>query len=156
MTPEEMKAQEIASFRFGLIAPIVSRSDLAPGEQKQLLEEIAGRSYDIPYSSKTTVSVRTLERYLAAYRRYGLDGLKPSTPGPKGARIPEEYIQKAVQLRRENPRCRIDRIIHMLETSGEVPKGILKRSTLYDRFAKAGLTRVRNIRIENSRPNESC
>lgn len=142
MTPEEIKAQEIANFRFGLIAPIVSRSDLAPGEQRQLLEEIASRSYDIPYSSKTTVSIRTLERYLAAYRKYGLDGLKPSTSGPRNARIPEEYIQKAIQLRRENPRRSIDRIIYMLETSGEVPRGILKRSTLYDHFAKAGLTRV--------------
>ncbi|MEG3068311.1 MAG: hypothetical protein RQM95_08875 [Syntrophaceticus schinkii] len=64
--------EQIAAFRYGLIAPIVSRqSPMLPGELKHLLEEIASRTYTIPGSHRTTVSTRTLERYIANYRRAG-------------------------------------------------------------------------------------
>lgn len=142
MNASEKIAQEVANFRYGLIAEVISRSELDPGEQKEILLDVASKHYDIPHSTKTTVSLRTLERYLATYRKEGIEGLKPTKPGPRFGQIPAEYIEKAIDLRRENPRRSIDRIIFMLEESGEVPPGVLKRSTVYDHCAKHGLTRV--------------
>ncbi|WP_198142260.1 hypothetical protein, partial [Syntrophaceticus schinkii] len=48
--------EQIAAFRYGLIAPIVSRQSpmTLPGELKHLLEEIASRTYTIPGSHRTT------------------------------------------------------------------------------------------------------
>ena len=55
--------EQITAFRYGLIAPVISRrSPMLPGELKHLLEEIASHTYTIPGSSRTTVSTRTLSK----------------------------------------------------------------------------------------------
>ena len=70
--------EQLAAFRYSLIAPIVSRqTPMLPGELTRQLQEIASRSYTIPGSRKTAVSVRSLERYIAGYRKNGWEGLKP-------------------------------------------------------------------------------
>ncbi|MRX74244.1 hypothetical protein GJU40_19160 [Bacillus lacus] len=64
---DENQRQEIANFRYGLVAPLVTRK-LEPGEQAQLLKEIATHSYEILFSTAKMVSVRTLERYMKGYK----------------------------------------------------------------------------------------
>jgi type II secretory pathway predicted ATPase ExeA len=70
---DEQTRQEIANFNYSLIAPIVCRTNLSRGEEYQLLRQIAKGQYDIPHSTRRTVSLRTLERYLKLYREGGLD-----------------------------------------------------------------------------------
>ncbi|MCC3358974.1 helix-turn-helix domain-containing protein [Bacillus sp. REN16] len=89
---DEKQRQEIANFRYGLIAPLVTRK-LEPGEQAQQLKEIARHSYDIPFSTAKTVSVRTLERYMKVYREGGWDALKPS---PRADQLSSKTIEPAV------------------------------------------------------------
>lgn len=140
MGNDKQMRERIANFRYGLISEIVSRKDLLRGERAQILKEVASRAYQIPGSTRTRVSVRTLERYLALYQQGGLDALMPG-PTKKGkTRIPQELIDRACALRRENPRRSVERIITMLEATGEAPEGLLKKSTLYDHLARAGLT----------------
>lgn len=51
--------EQMAAFRYSLIAPIVSRqTPLAPGELKAYLAQAAEKVYHIPGSTKTKVSVR--------------------------------------------------------------------------------------------------
>lgn len=105
--------QEVANFRYGLIAPVVARQGLTRGEQTRLLQQAAAGSYQVPGSSRTRVSTRTLERYLAAYRRHGLAGLLPrERQGSR--RICPQSLELAAQLRRENPDRSIERILTML------------------------------------------
>lgn len=59
--------QAIANFRYGLIAPLVSRK-LENGEQMALMREIASHVYTAPDGQPKRVSLRTLERYVQAYR----------------------------------------------------------------------------------------
>jgi hypothetical protein len=55
-------AKEIAAFRYGTIAPIVSRqTPLSPGELRAYFEWMVQQSYAIPGTTRTTLSVRTLE-----------------------------------------------------------------------------------------------
>ena len=137
---DKQMRERIANFRYGLVSEILSRKDIERGEEAQILKEVASRAYQIPGSTKTKVSVRTLERYLARYRRGGLEALMPP-PTKKGKiRLPQELIDRACALRRENPRRSVERIISMLEATGEAQEGLLKKSTLYDHFAKLGLT----------------
>jgi len=136
----EQKAREIANFRYQLIAPIVSRSDLAPGQIQALINEASEKIYQIPYSSRTKISARTIERYLKFYREKGFEGLKPQVRSPKSTRIPEEYLEKAARLKKENLKRSCVQIIKTLELSDEVPVGVLKRSTVYDYLEKKGLT----------------
>lgn len=138
---EEQQATEIANFRYQLIAPIVSRIKLPPGQIQVLIKEASQKTYQIPYSNRTKVSVRSIERYLQDYRVHGFEGLKPKVRTNRQTRIPEEYLQLAALLKKENPKRSCEQIIKTLELSGKAPQGVLRRSTVYDYFDKHELTR---------------
>ena len=138
---EEQQALEIANFRYRLIAPIVSRQSLPPGQTQALIGEAAKKNYQIPYSNRTTVSERSIERYLQDYRTGGFEALKPKVRNGRKTRIPEEYLELAAGLKKENPRRSCCQIIKTLELAGRVPEGVLKQSTVYDYFEKKKLTR---------------
>ncbi len=128
----------------------MSRLDLGRGEQTEILAAIASQTHKIPYSTRAKISLRTLERYLTAYRKEGFAGLLPKTR--EGIRrLPEELLELAVNLRKENPDRSIERIISMLEASGKASPGLLKRSTLYDHFRRLGLTRMDRPKAETYR-----
>ncbi len=137
------KANDIARFRYRLIAPIVSQLELAPGEQTALIEQAAKKHYQIPFSSKSQVSCRTIERYLAQYRARGYEGLIPDImrQPDRLSRIPQEYLDMAANLKRQGPHRPIEQIITALEAERKVPEGMLKRSTVYGYFEKIGLNR---------------
>ena len=86
------KANETAEARMAIIAPLLS-----PGLDKEtvrkLREEIAETS---------SLSQRTLDRYLQAYHREGFTGLLPEGKNPEARyKIPPEIVEAAIQLRRE-------------------------------------------------------
>jgi len=139
---DRRKAEEIANFRYRLISPIVCRESLYFGETADLIREAAGKNYQIPGSRKTRVSIRTIERYLKQYREGGFEALMPKHTNPRATRIPQEYFEQAYDLKRENLKRPVNQIIEILEMSGKVPKGVLKRSTLYDHFEREGLTKA--------------
>jgi hypothetical protein len=142
---EELRREQIANERFALIAPIVKRSKEAmlPGERYAILRQIVQGKYQGLEPLKEKIGLRTLERYLKLYETGGIDALKPKAR-IRPTRIPIEYLEAACELRRENLSRSIYLIITMLETSGRVPKGILKSSTIYDYFVKNKLTRAQS------------
>ena len=136
------REEQIAAARYALIAPIVSRqTPLAPGELKQWLRETASRVYELPGSRKQTVSERTLERYLEAYRKGGWDALKPKSR-PKGrTKLDPGLLQQAIALRKERPTRSVDQIIFLLEQSGAAASGQIAPSTLARHLRRAGVSR---------------
>ena len=135
--------EQIAAFRYGLIAPVVSRqTPLLPGELQTYLLETSKLNHEAP-GEKERLSVRTLERYLAAYRAHGWDGLKPKPlDSRKPAAIAPEILALAMNLRRERPERSVEQIVFCLEEGGHAPIGVVAASTLSRYFKKAGLTRV--------------
>ena len=65
----------IALFRYGLIAQLV-HTPPDSGQQESLLRDIAARTYTIPGSTRTRVSLTTLRRYLKTYVAHGFDALR--------------------------------------------------------------------------------
>jgi len=128
---DEEKRLAIANFRYGLIAPIVCRK-LEKGEQAVLLKDISAKEYIDPDGHIVRPGLRTLERYLQAYRTHGFEGLKPqsrkdnSTPRV----IPQHILEKAIELKKELPSRSVEQIIRILELSQIAPPGVLKRTTL--------------------------
>jgi hypothetical protein len=112
--------EQIAAFRYSLIAPIVSRqTPMLPGEMTRQMQEIASRSYTIPGSCKTSISVRSLERYITGYRKAGWEGLKPRPKSKTGnCSIRPEALQRAIDLRKERPERSVEQLIYLLERSG--------------------------------------
>lgn len=135
--------EQMAAFRYSLIAPIVSRqTPLASGELKAYLEQTAAQVYHIPSSTKTHVSVRTLERYLSQYRKGEWDGLKPKGRIRKtNLRIPPTVLQEAIRLRKQRPERSVEQIIFLLEESGLAEVGLLAASTLSRHLRAAGVSR---------------
>lgn len=139
---EETLRNEIAAFRFGLIAQIVQRR-LNPGEKSALLREVAKGSYTIPGSEKTTVSVRSLERYLKTYEEGGFEALKPKERDKKGSlkAMDPTILEYAIALRKELPSRSVEQIIRILELEDKVPHGLLKPRTLSRYFQEQGWSR---------------
>ena len=135
----ESMRNEIAAFRFGLIAPIVQRQ-LQPGERYALLKEIAQQRYTIPGSEKNTVSVRSLERYLQAYEAEKFEGLKPQVREKRGTlqNHDPEVLKRAIELRKELTSRSVEQVIRILELEKAVPVGVLKPRTLSRYFQDMG------------------
>jgi len=135
--------EQTAAARYALIAPIVSRqTPLLPGELAQWLQETAERMYELPGTRRQTVSVRTLERYLAAYRKGGWDALKPRAPSHLArSKLPSELLQMAITLRKERPQRSVEQLVFLLEQSGAAQPGQVAASTLARHLRKAGASR---------------
>jgi transposase InsO family protein len=103
--PNDDPDSEIALFRYGLIAQIL-QDPPAPGRQEALLRDIASKTYRIPGSSRSRVSVTSLRRYLKAYQASGFDALRPRQRNDAG--LPRAFspqvLEKAITLREEQPR----------------------------------------------------
>jgi putative transposase len=140
----DQQLQELAAFRFGVIAPAVQRK-LAAGQRYALLRELAAQSYTIPYSEGTRISIRSLERYLQAYEQGGFEALKPKLREKKGSlkQVQPEVLEMALRMRRELPSRSVETIIRMLELDEEisVAPGLLKPRTLARYFQEQGVSK---------------
>jgi len=125
----KQRMEEVAANRLKLIAPLLDPT-LDRGKMLAMKEEIC---------IQTSLSERTIRRYLNSYEEKGFDGLKPQATGRSGKSIiPPEVLDEAIALRREVPRRSVNEIIRILEMEGLVEPGFLKRSTLHDQLSLRG------------------
>ena len=131
------KAEKIALFRYGLIAPLVLET-LPRGELTRRAQEIAARLYDIPYSGRRSLSVDTLLDWALRYRKDGLAALSPKPRQDRGQprAVPPETAALIERLKRENPSRTGTALLRELALTSEQNKAGLSSSTLY-RFLRA-------------------
>jgi len=134
---------EIALFRYGLIAQLV-HTPPDTGQQERLLREIASRTYTIPGSTRTRVSITTLRRYLKTYREKSFDALRPlprtDTGTPRA--FPPEVLDRAMALREEQPARTTQTIVDILQRdeSLSLPRSV-NVHTLTTHLRQRGKTR---------------
>ncbi len=128
---DQAQKETIANFRFGLIAPLLTRK-LNRGERQKILAELAAQTHLTLDGECKKISIRTLVRYVAAYEKDGLAGLMPKERKDAAACrvIPPELLAKAVALKLEAPARSVRQIIRILELTGTCPEGFLKPTTL--------------------------
>lgn len=134
---------EIALFRYGLISPLLF-DPLAAGELEAALRGIAAKTYPIPYSSRKTVGVSTLRRYLKRYNQGGFDALRPKGRSDKGSprAFPTEVIEKAIALREEQPGRTTTTLADILKRDPELSlEQIPNAHTLASHLRSRGKTR---------------
>ena len=135
------KAEKVALFRYGLIAPLVLET-LPRGELTRRAQQIAARLYDMPHSTRRQVSVDTLLDWTLRYRRNGLTALSPKPRQDRGqARAVTPEIAALIErFKRENPHRTGAALLRELALATEPKQAGLSASTLY-RFLRAhGLT----------------
>jgi putative transposase len=135
------KPEKIALFRYGLIAPLILET-LPRGELTRRAEEIASRAYDIPHSTRRTVSIDTLLDWALRYRRNGLEGLTPQPRQDRGqARVVDAQTAALIErLKRENPHRTGTSLLRQLASSQGQERAPLSASTLNRFLRQHGLT----------------
>lgn len=140
---KKKRIDELALFRYGLIADVVR---LAPGTKGlyRLLEEKAAKDYCIPGSRRTRVAEETLRDWMKAYRKGGFEALKPKPRGDAGQSraLPREVQDKLITLKENNPEWSVQLVIKEALAKNEVPpEQVLAPSTVHRALSRAGLMR---------------
>jgi len=137
----DAKAEKLALFRYGLIAPLVLEA-LPRGELTRRAEEIASRLYDIPASKRRAVSVDTLLDWATRYRNGGFEALAPKQRQDRGQSrtITLQLASLIERLKRENPHRTGTTLLRELALSSGKDDPPISSSTLYRFLKQRGLS----------------
>jgi putative transposase len=141
LTPKH-HGEEVAIFRHGLIGHIALRS-LTHGERSELLRSVSEQCVRPPGSDTTRrYSVPTLERWLYAFKRGGLEALVPRARGDKGrGRDLDPTLRELLcDIRREHPEVSVTLILRTLRADGRIGADVTP-CTVRRMFAERGLHR---------------
>jgi putative transposase len=149
------RCTEIALFRYTLILPLV-RGEYPPGGKDKLRQQIASRSYDVPHSSRRSVSATTLARWERVYQEHGFDALKPQPRADRGScrAISSETLDRAETLKREQPLRSARSIIRILslDTTNPIPEPRIAPRTLRRQLSRRGATAARLLAEQCPKP----
>jgi len=100
----DAKAEKIALFRYGLVAPLVLEP-LPRGELLSRAREIAARQYEIPGSKRISLCPAKLLKWARRYRQDGFEALGPKPREDRGQfrSITPQLAELIERLQRENP-----------------------------------------------------
>lgn len=117
---DETKNQ-IAVFRFSLIAPIINRT-FTQRSVKEYLEEVCAQKYEAPGKLKGVYAPETLKNWLYRYRREGIDGLMPKGRKDKGTirALSQAQRHQITAMKIENPVLSAKAIYSSLIASGSI------------------------------------
>jgi transposase InsO family protein len=137
------RVEEVALFRYGVIADLLQ---LEPGTKGlyRKLEEKAAKDYSIPGSARTRVAEETLRDWLKAYRKGGFDALKPKPRRDAGESraLPQEVKDLLVSIKEDNPELSVQLVIKEALATAKVPPDVLLAPTTVHRaLSRAGLMR---------------
>jgi putative transposase len=135
-------AQQVALFRYGLVADLMHRSPEDTRSQYARMQEKAAGSYCIPGSTRTRVAVETLRGWLRLCRSGGFDALKPRPRQDAGSvrTIPTEVADLLVSIRDAHRDWSVTMVIeaaqkeHALAASTSLPP-----STVHRLLSRAGV-----------------
>jgi len=141
---DEEKKKRIAEFRFGVIADLIGHRKLSWGERGRLLEEKASQDWEIPFSSRTSVSSAAILDWIRRYERSGrrLSSLYPLERSDKGAfrSLDPETVATLVNLKTELRRASVPAILRTAKVRKLLPADFkVTSATLYRLFREHGL-----------------
>ncbi|MHC4867264.1 MAG: helix-turn-helix domain-containing protein [Planctomycetota bacterium] len=140
MTEEEKT--RIALWRLGVLGPLVS-ARLERGDRANLFSEAAARTYEDHAGRRIRIAASTVEAWYYRWRKGGFEALKPKGRCDVGysRSISPEIAELILDIKRENPRRSIRRIIRMLERAGKVRIGELSKSSVHRLLQAHGLSK---------------
>jgi len=135
--------EEVAVFRHGLIGELAVR-ELDHGERSEALRRLSEQRVRGPGSDTTRCySIATLERWLYAFKKGGLEALAPRARGDRGRGrdLEPELRELLCDIRREHPSVSVKVILRTLRADGRVGPEVTA-CTVRRMFAERGLTRT--------------
>jgi transposase InsO family protein len=143
----KQKQEKWALFWCDLLRPALF-DEVEPEAVQDFLKELAENERVFPNGRTGKPSLSTLRRKLNLYRAKGFDALARKDRKDRGhARVaPAEIVQKAIELKREQPKRSHATINRFLKDLYGV---VLSRSTLYRHLKEAGATRIKLGVVKN-------
>ena len=130
-----------ALWRFSVLGPLVS-AHLAHGDRQALLKEASARVHQAPDGVLRRIPQRTIENWLYAWRKGGLEALERVGRSDRGrTHIRAELQDLLLKLKRENPRRSIRRLIKILVRAKKAPQGELTKSSVQRFLKRHGLSK---------------
>lgn len=133
--------EQIALFRYGLIADLLHLPEGKNGLYKKLAEK-AERDYEIPGTLRRHVATETLRDWLGLYRKGGFDALLPKVRRDhgQGRAIPQEIADQLLCWKDENRALTVPLLIAKAEASCTLPEGLeLAPATVHRLLSRQGL-----------------
>jgi len=126
--------KEVALFRFAVLGDLV-HAHLGRGALRRALEKKSKELWVCPHGGPRRIAAKTIEAWLYAYRKHGLDGLFPQERSDKGTckAIPEELQILILDMKREDPGRSVPGILSELQGAG-----LMRRSA----FSASAVTRL--------------
>jgi putative transposase len=125
----EVHEQEIMDFRQAMVAELANPY-LEHGERIRLIREKSQRQWDMPWSSKGTLTEATIKHWLELYRLHGKEGLRPKRRADRGnsRAVSVEDAQVLVELLKKQPELTARSAWEKLKAEGKIGSDISSSS----------------------------
>jgi putative transposase len=145
---EEQRRGLIAEFRHSVVAELANPY-LNHGELLSSIREKAQRTYEIPFSHKSTITEGCIRKWLALYRRYGKAGLLPKVRADKGSSrvLPEAERDAFLGYLTDHPELTATSVYRLLYDEGTI-RTVISSSSLSRLVQSAGLAREQRINAQ--------
>ena len=142
------KRLKIATFRYGIIAPVLHEEGKGQGKYFRLMAE---RAFDVPEMGSQQFAPATFKSWLRFYRRNGLDGLMPKERSDAGKVrvINPEMRLRIGEILSEYPQVSVSHLREMLIEEGLITSRRASVTTL------RRYVRENNIRPATDEPPKS-
>jgi transposase InsO family protein len=139
------KNQKVADFRFALIAELAN-PHLPAGMFNSMIQQKATMKYNIPYSTRQTVGVPTIRKWLYTYKKYGKNALQPKgrNDAGKSRSISDADREIIVEHLIKYPECPALSLLRKLKAEGKVSPYI-SNSALSRLLASDGIAKKDRI-----------
>jgi len=137
---DDSTREQMALFRYGLIADLAHRQEDEKGLYR-LLQEKADKEYVIPNSRRTRVAAETIRDWLKAFRRGGFAALRPQPRRDQGRTraIPQQVADWLCQIKEEAPALSVTAVIAEACAKGIDEEITLAPATVHRLLARHGL-----------------
>ena len=145
-------AEKVALFRYSLIGGLVAR-EFDHGELHAELGRLAQLAVRPPGSKLTHVfGASTYETWFYAYRKGGLEALKPRRrcDAGNGRTLNADQLELLLAIRRERPSASTSLVLRTLEEDGRLPRGLIRAATLRRIYAEHGLNAAQSRQLAGS------
>lgn len=124
----EKTRDEVALFRYGLIAPLVNQQV----EAKSYLQGIEEKVHTLPYYGERRIAAKTVQEWLRHYRRGGFEALKPKKRADRGVsrRLSADEQDHLLEKRKKSLHMPVSVFYEQLIEQGEINKNEVSYSTI--------------------------
>jgi putative transposase len=131
MTDACQQPDDLGLWRFGIISPLLHRTDDDPPLNVQI-KSLSLRTFYSPDGSEKQICPDTIRDWLHKYRSCGIDGLRNKSRKDQGkSSVPLELQNALINLRKEQPHWTVIRLLRHLQSQKRWNGSKPSRSALY-------------------------